>query len=118
MSCEVAAYAEQSSSKLAVIFSRFITATAHVDGWQYRRDASWRSSGFEQDDRHAVVCVSWGDAKELAAYISSIADKPYRLLTEAERESWLAPARRRHFGGVPRFQTAQANYRGDDVWRG
>jgi formylglycine-generating enzyme required for sulfatase activity len=33
-----------------------------------------------------VVCVNWDDAKAFAAWLSKKADKPYRLLSEAERE--------------------------------
>jgi formylglycine-generating enzyme required for sulfatase activity len=88
-----------------------------ASGWLYQQDASWRSPGFDQDDRHPVVCVSWEDAKEFAAYISSIADKPYRLLTEAEREYVTRAGTTTPFWWGSSISTAQANYRGDDVWR-
>jgi formylglycine-generating enzyme required for sulfatase activity len=83
-----------------------------ASGWQYQHAASWRSPGFDQDDRHPVVCTSWEDAKEFAAYISSIADKPYRLLTEAEREYVTRAGTTTPFWWGSSISTAQANYRG------
>jgi formylglycine-generating enzyme required for sulfatase activity len=49
-------------------------------------DRSWRSPGFDQDDRHPTVCVNWDDAKVFTAWLSTKVGKPYRLLTEAEWE--------------------------------
>ena len=54
--------------------------------WKHQPDRSWRSPGFDQDDRHPVVCVNWHDAKEYVAWLSKKVGKAYRLLTEAERE--------------------------------
>jgi len=39
-----------------------------------------------QDDTHPVVCVSWEDARDYAAWLSQRAGHPYRLLSEAEWE--------------------------------
>jgi formylglycine-generating enzyme required for sulfatase activity len=52
----------------------------------FQPDRSWKFPGFEQDDRHPVVCVSWNDAKAYVAWLASRTGKPYRLLSEAERE--------------------------------
>jgi formylglycine-generating enzyme required for sulfatase activity len=54
--------------------------------WQERPARSFRDPGFFQDVREPVVCVNWHDAKAFAAWISMKTAKPYRLLTEAERE--------------------------------
>jgi formylglycine-generating enzyme required for sulfatase activity len=86
-----------------------------ASGWVYQQDASWRSPGFDQDDRHPVVCANWEDAKKFAAYISSIADKPSRLLTEAERECVTRAGTTTPFCWGSSISTAQAKYRGDDV---
>ena len=47
---------------------------------------SWQNPGFPQDDRHPVVCVSWGDAQDYARWLSERTGHHYRLLTDAEWE--------------------------------
>jgi formylglycine-generating enzyme required for sulfatase activity len=54
--------------------------------WVTQRERSWQSPGFDQDDRHPVVCVSWTDAKTLAAWLSAKTGRAYRLPSEAEWE--------------------------------
>jgi formylglycine-generating enzyme required for sulfatase activity len=54
--------------------------------WKLQPDRSWHFPGFEQNDRHPAVCVSWNDAKAFIAWLSAKVGKPYRLLTEAEWE--------------------------------
>ena len=48
--------------------------------------AGWRAPGFEQDDSHPVVCVSWQDAVAYAAWLKMKTGASYRLLSEAEAE--------------------------------
>jgi formylglycine-generating enzyme len=55
-------------------------------GWQLLRDRSWRSPGFDQDDRHPVVCTNGNDVKAFVAWLSRKTSSRYRLLTEAEWE--------------------------------
>lgn len=50
------------------------------------KKGSWRSLGFPQTDRHPVVCVTWQDANDYAAWLSKRTGHHYRLLTEAEWE--------------------------------
>jgi hypothetical protein len=38
--------------------------------WNKAEGASWRKPGFEQDDDHPVVCVSWNDAVEFCKWLS------------------------------------------------
>jgi formylglycine-generating enzyme required for sulfatase activity len=76
-------------------FALFASDTAYNDeggclglvgrAWE-RQPWSWRSPGFDQDDRHPVVCVDWSGAKTFAAWLSKKTGKEYRLLTEAEFE--------------------------------
>ena len=47
---------------------------------------NWRNPGFNQDDAHPVVCVSWNDAVAYTRWLAEKAGRPYRLLTEAEAE--------------------------------
>ena len=49
-------------------------------------NASWRNLHFPQDDNHPVVCVTWQDAQDYAAWLSRRTGRHYRLLTEAEWE--------------------------------
>jgi formylglycine-generating enzyme required for sulfatase activity len=55
---------------------------------QYNQDAkySWRNPGFEQDDKHPVVNVSWNDAVAFCKWLSRFEGRDYRLPTEAEWE--------------------------------
>ncbi|MSO97496.1 MAG: formylglycine-generating enzyme family protein [Rhodospirillaceae bacterium] len=77
-------------------FRAFVKATGHVSS----RDCSIGLGKEEFDkldfegpffgrkpaDDEAVVCVSWNDAKDYAAWMSGVTGKRYRLLTEAEWE--------------------------------
>ncbi len=51
-----------------------------------RRVAYRGEFGFPQDDRHPVVCVTFQDAVEYAAWISKKSGHVYRPLSEAEWE--------------------------------
>ena len=48
--------------------------------------ANWRKPGFEQNDSHPVVDVSWSDAVEFCRWLSRKDGRTYRLPTEAEWE--------------------------------
>jgi sulfatase modifying factor 1 len=53
--------------------------------WQLDEAASWENPGFEQSEDHPVVCVSWEEARAMAAWLSK--EEPgmtYRLPTDAE----------------------------------
>jgi formylglycine-generating enzyme required for sulfatase activity len=64
-------------------------------GWGYDAETgefsqdskySWRNPGFEQDDKHPVVNVSWNDAVAFCEWLSRVEGRDYRLPTEAEWE--------------------------------
>jgi formylglycine-generating enzyme required for sulfatase activity len=47
---------------------------------------SWSNPGFEQADNHPVVCVTWQEAQNYAAWLTTRTGHKYRLLSEAEYE--------------------------------
>lgn len=85
-------------------FREFADATNHKTdaekdrkgGWGYTGDDTrpfkqaikynWRSTGFEQSERHPAVNVSWNDAIAFTKWLSKKESKSYRLPTEAEWE--------------------------------
>jgi formylglycine-generating enzyme required for sulfatase activity len=77
-------------------FAAFVAATGHEpkagcyvhEGGEWKLDGRrhWRSPGFEQTDRHPVICVSWTDANAYADWLSKLTGRRYRLLSEAEAE--------------------------------
>jgi formylglycine-generating enzyme required for sulfatase activity len=78
-------------------FAAFVRETGHEaagcrfwDGEarerRYEDARDWRDPGFDQDDSHPVVCVSWHDARAYANWLSDRTGERYRLLSEAEWE--------------------------------
>jgi formylglycine-generating enzyme required for sulfatase activity len=66
---------------------RTLGACEHWDGKSFRVEEGiqWNNR-FHQTDRHPVVCVNWDDAQAYVRWLSRKTGKPYRLLSEAERE--------------------------------
>ena len=79
-------------------FDRFVKETGHwVDDscfsmsqangkWNLREGISWAEPGYDQEDRHPVVCAGWEDAKAYVDWLSDKSDAEYRLLSESEWE--------------------------------
>jgi formylglycine-generating enzyme required for sulfatase activity len=61
-------------------FAAFVKATG------YKTNDVWRNPGFDQEDSHPVVCITWDDAKAYAAWLEEKTGQQYRLLSEAEWE--------------------------------
>jgi formylglycine-generating enzyme required for sulfatase activity len=77
-------------------------------------DRSWRSPpGFEQTDRHPVICVNLEDAKAYVNWLSKKAGKSYRLLSEAEWEYATRAGTTTPFWWGYSISTSQANYNGN-----
>ena len=49
-------------------------------------ELSWRSPGYEQDERYPVTCISWSDTQQYIAWLNQATGEIYRLPTEAEWE--------------------------------
>lgn len=84
--------------------------TATASAYEHQADKGWLATGFAQDDTHPVVCVSWQDAADFAAWLSVKTGRTYRLLSEAEREyaTRAGSTTRYHFGDA--ISDGQANF--------
>ena len=58
--------------------------------WSAFERLDWHKPGFDQSDRHPVVCVSWNDANAYVEWLSARTHHRYRLPSQAE---WLHAAR-------------------------
>ena len=77
-------------------FKQFVQSTGYsmtggcffYNGKEFVKDAgkSWNNPGFYQTNNDPVTCVSWDDATAYAKWLSKVAQKPYRLPSEAEWE--------------------------------
>ena len=81
-------------------FARFVKATsrpiptecfdynAEEDSWAGTKGkvVNWQKPGFEQTDDHPVVCASYQDGVDYAAWLSTSTGHRYRLASESEWE--------------------------------
>jgi sulfatase modifying factor 1 len=80
-------------------FAAFVAATGHrAEGGcftlslardppeELEEGRDWRSPGFDQNDRHPVVCVSRADIEDYVGWLSQQTGRSYRLPSEAEWE--------------------------------
>lgn len=66
--------------------------------FQQLPEFTWKNPGFEQNDDHPVVGVSWNDAVAYCDWLSESQNKVHRLPTEAEWElAARADSKRSHF---------------------
>ena len=65
-----------------------------------------------------MVCINWDDAKAYAAWLSHTTGKPYRLLSEAEREYVTRAGTEAPFWWGSSISPDQANYDGTSVYQG
>jgi formylglycine-generating enzyme required for sulfatase activity len=86
--------------------------------WDARSGRSFRNPGFQQDDRHPVVCVNWEDATAYVGWLSKKTSKTYRLLTEAEWEYVTRAGTTTPFWWGKSISPSQANYNGNYTYGG
>ena len=63
-------------------YAAFVKATGHPSG----AGCDWNKPGFEQDDKHPVVCISLTDALTYIAWLNEKTQQHFRLPTEVEWE--------------------------------
>lgn len=72
------------------------------------RKRTWQVPGFDQDDTHPVVCVSFAQAAAYAQWLSTSTGKRYRLATAAE---WDSLAKQAPAGSCTSANLADAAFR-------
>jgi formylglycine-generating enzyme required for sulfatase activity len=109
-------------------YEMFVVGSGHDIGsscWTLENDQgaerilrSFRNPGIPQGDDHPAVCVNWHDAKAFVEYLSRLAGKSYRLLSESEREYVTRAGSRTPFWWGSSISTRQANYNGRHAYAG
>lgn len=111
-------------------FAAFVNATSYKTDAENSEDGcrnsngfdepsnNWREPGNVQADDHPVVCVSWNDAEAYATWLGRETGKPYRLLTEAEREYATRAGSKTAYWFGDRISTSQANINNNPAMNG
>ncbi|CAN2043345.1 formylglycine-generating enzyme [Candidatus Magnetomoraceae bacterium gMMP-1] len=78
--------------------------------WKKREGYDWLKAGFDQDDNHPVVNISWNDACAMAEWMSAFGKK-FRLPTEQEWEyaCRAGSITARYWGDIPDSACLYAN---------
>ena len=86
------------------------------DKWVEPQALNWRNPGFEQTDRHPVVCVNWDDAQAYGRWLSRETGERYRLLSESEWEYVARAGSTGPFHTGATISPEQANYNGNHAY--
>ncbi|UCH94555.1 MAG: SUMF1/EgtB/PvdO family nonheme iron enzyme [Candidatus Aminicenantes bacterium] len=54
--------------------------------WKQKKGINWKNPGFEQEDNHPVVCVTWNDVNKYCKWLSWKKGLTFKLPTEAQWE--------------------------------
>lgn len=91
-------------------FSAFVKDTGHeVGACNGKAEVTWRNPGFQQTERHPVVCVNYADTQAYTAWLSKKTGHSYRLLSESEYEYVNRAGTRTAFWWGPKVGVSHAN---------
>jgi formylglycine-generating enzyme required for sulfatase activity/serine/threonine protein kinase len=91
---------------------------AQASGWQDDGEPNWASPGFEQNDEHPVVCISWEDVQGYLVWLSEMTGHTYRLPSEAEWEYACRAGTETAFSFGDTIDSTMANYDGNFTYNG
>lgn len=86
--------------------------------WKQVPGRSWRNIGYNQDDSHPAVAISFNDAKSFAAWLQRTVGGEFRLPTEAEWEyaARAGSSSKWFWGDDPTMASRYANVAGKGEW--
>ena len=104
-------------------FAAFVAATGYKTDepcfgdtgqpqWTPSAERNWRTPGFAQDDSHPMVCVNRDYAGNYVAWLAEQTGKPYRLLSNSEREYVARAGTGKAFWTGETINAEQANFNG------
>ena len=91
---------------------------ARATGWVTQSETDWEHPGFEQNDEHPVVGVSWHDAQLYLRWLIDKTGQVYRLPSEAEWEYACRAGTRTAFSFGDEISSEHANYDGHYTYNG
>ena len=86
--------------------------------WEKDSEYNWGIPGFNQNDKHPVVCVSWNDTQAFVKWVNKNSKESitFRLPTEAEWEYACRAGSKDRFAFGHCLLREQANFEGNAKW--